>query len=108
MAVIGALSFILLVTAGARVLSSCASTPDGLKREQGLYLVTSNALTGISSIAPYVPPPIGTLIEGITAVGGALLAVWASHLHRSVRALETRPPPGTAQASSGAKPPATV
>ncbi len=106
MAFVGALSFILLVGAGVRGLSGCASTPQGVAREQQLYLVTSNAVSGLSALAPYTPPPVATLLEGVTAVGGALLAVWASHLHRSVRALETGSKNGSA--APGAGPPAST
>lgn len=105
MLVVGACAFILLVGAGARVLTGCASTPKGVAREQQLYLVSSNAVSGLSALAPYAPAPVGTLLEGITAVGGALLAVWASHLHRSVRALETGSGKGTATAAAGPETP---
>ena len=98
---IGVSSCILLVTAGVLVLSSCATTRKGLDREQQLYLVTSNAVSGITALTPFVPAPFGTLLEGATAVGGALLAVWASHLHRSVRALENGPPKRPATPTTG-------
>ena len=103
-AIIGACAFILLATAGLRVLTSCATTPAGIAREEQLYRVTTNAVGGIASIAPYTAPPVSTLLEGITAVGGALLAVWASHLHRSVRALESKPPNGASASTPGAGP----
>jgi hypothetical protein len=106
LAFVGVCAFILLVTAGALALSSCATTPKGLARETQLYLATSNAVSGLSALAPYTPPPIAGLIEGATAVGGALLAVWASHLHRSVRALENGSANGSAAKAAGPpKPP---
>ena len=107
-AIIGACAFILLVTAGLRVLTSCATTPAGIAREEQLYRVTTNAVGGIGSLAPYTAPPVSTLLEGVTAVGGALLAVWASHLHRSVRALENKPPNGSPPVGTPAPPPPKV
>ena len=101
LAIVGACSFILLATAGVLALSSCATTPKGVSREQQLYLVTSNAVSGLSALTPYVFAPFSTLLEGATAVGGALLAVWASHLHRSVRALENGSGKGPAPKAPG-------
>jgi hypothetical protein len=103
--VVGVLSCILLATAGALVLSGCGTTRQGVQREQGLYLVASNALNSVSAFAPYTPPPISPLLEGVTALGGALLAVWASHLHRSVRALENGSRNGQANGAPPTAPP---
>ena len=100
-------SYILLVTAGLLALVSCASTPSGLQRENELYLSTSNALYAVRSIAPVLPPPINGLLEGVLAVGGALMAVWASHLHRSLRDLQNGGPvlrPSTAEGGSPPRP----
>ena len=82
---IAASLFIAVVVCGSFACVSCAHTPAGLQREQALYLVTSNTLTGAQSIAPYVPAPGNTLIEGVLAAGGALLALWATHLQRSLK-----------------------
>ena len=73
-----------LAAAGLLCLCACASTEQGLAREQALYLVTSNTLTGLKTITPYVPPPANSIFESVLAIGGALLALWATHLHRSV------------------------
>jgi hypothetical protein len=35
-----------------------------------------------------LPGPAAPVAEGLLAVGGALLAVWSTHLHRSVKQLE--------------------
>ncbi len=103
--VLGACSFILLVTAGLLALSSCASTPKGVEREQAVYLALSNGVVAGHAIAPYVPAPANTILEGVLAVGGALLAVWASHLHRTVRDLQNGGPPGNGLGSKGEQTP---
>ena len=83
------------------MLSSCASTPKGVEREQRLYLATSNALVTLNAVAPAIPQPVGGLVEGCLAIGGALMAVWATHLHRSVRSLQNGAPNGTPTAAAG-------
>jgi hypothetical protein len=80
--------FGVLALAGVLALCSCASTPKGIAREERLYLTTSNALTTASYIAPMLPGPAAPVAEGLLAVGGALLALWSTHLHRSVKQLE--------------------
>ncbi len=89
--------FTALVTAGCLTLTSCAHTEAGLARETQLYLAASNNLNSLKQIVPYVPPPANGILEGVLAVGGALLALWATHLHRSVNDLRN----GGAQAKNG-------
>ena len=83
------------------MLSSCASTPKGLNREQQLYLSTSNAIVAVRELVPYAPPPLSGIAEGALALGGALMAVWASHLHRSLRDIQNGAKNGTASAPTG-------
>jgi hypothetical protein len=97
----GVLSCILLLTAGSLVLSSCATTQKGLDREEKIYLTTSNGLVTLKSAVPYVPPPYNGLLEGVLAIGGALMAVWASHLHRSMRDLQDGVKNGAAAPTAG-------
>jgi hypothetical protein len=88
--------FIALALVGLLSTVSCAHTEPGLQREATLYLATSNAATSLQQILPYVPPPTNSLLEGVLAVGGALLALWATHLHRSLTELrngKSGPPP---------------
>ena len=95
-----ACSFTLLVLAGSLALSSCASTPAGLAREEKAYNATSNTVAFLQPIAAASPAPFNTLLEGVLAAGGALLAFWASHLHRSVAELKNgngSPPAKTPQ-----------
>ena len=51
---------------------------------------TSNALTSLRDTVPYVPGPGNSILEGVLAVGGAFLALWATHLHRPLNARPER------------------
>ena len=104
LAYLAASLFIAAVVAGSLSLVSCATTEAGLQREQTLYLTTSNATHSLTQVLPYVPPPANSLLEGILAVGGALLALWATHLHRSlneVRNGKSSQPPGPSPPPAG-------
>ena len=79
-----ACSFTLLVGAGSLVLCSCATTERGLEREQSIHDAASNAVYYARPVAALAPQPFATALEGILAAGGALLALWATHIHRSV------------------------
>jgi hypothetical protein len=88
LAIAGGLWLLILASAGLLALCSCASTPKGVEREQALYLCASNGLVSAHEITPYLPAPANSVWEGFLAVAGAGLAVWASHLHRSVAELK--------------------
>lgn len=98
-----ALLFGVLAVAGVLALCSCGTTPKGIAREERLFISTSNALTTAQYIAPMLPGPAAPVAEGLLAIGGALLAMWSTHLHRSVKQLEnggsttgpTKPPDET-------------
>ena len=93
---------IVLVTAGLLALCSCAHTAKGLAREQAVYNVTTNAAGTLQIVAQNLPPPIGTIAEGALAVASGLLALWGTHLHRSVKELRN----GNGQPAQGPSPPA--
>ena len=93
--------FIVAVVAGSLFSTGCAHTEAGLQRESALYLVSSNAMQNLKAIIPYAPPPANGLLEGILACGGALLALWATHLHRSLNQLKNGQPPGPPTGSPG-------
>ena len=86
--------------------AGCAHTEAGLQRETQLYLVTSNAVDGLKTISPYVPPPLSSLLEGVLACGGALLALWATHLHRSLNEVRNGKPRGPPPQGPGTPTPA--
>jgi hypothetical protein len=102
LAYLAASLFIALALAGLLSVTSCANTEAGLQRETQLYLAASNATTSLHQVLPYVPPPASGILEGVLAVGGALLALWATHLHRSLTELRNgkpgQPPPASAPA----------
>ncbi len=93
---------IVLVTAGLLALCSCAHTAKGLAREQAAYNLTTNAAGTLQVVAQNLPPPFATVAEGVLAVAGGLLALWGTHIHRSVKELQN----GGAKASQGSPPPA--
>jgi len=96
--------FIALAVVGSLSTVSCAHTEPGLQREEQLYLATSNTAASLRQVVPYVPPPTSGMLEGVLAVGGALLALWATHLQRSLADLRNGksaqpPPPNPAAAA---------
>lgn len=76
--------FIAVALGLSLALSSCATNPNTPGHEPQLYLCLSNALVTGKAIAPVLPAPASTVLEGVLALGGALLALWATHIHRSV------------------------
>ncbi len=84
---LAASAFIAAVVVGSLCSLSCARTEAGLRREQVIYVGSSNALESVRQLVPYVPPPGNSLLEGVLAAGGALLALWATHLQRSLKDL---------------------
>jgi hypothetical protein len=107
----GMSAFIAAVLAGSLPLCGCAHTEKGLAREQSLYVLSTNALTGLKELTPYVPSPANSILQSLTAIGGALLALWATHLHRSVAELrnghpKAAPAPGHGSAQAPPNPPA--
>ena len=100
-------AFTAAVVAGSLSLTSCAHTEAGLQREQAVFLVASNAHQTLQQLVPYAPPPANSILEGVLAAGGALLALWATHLHRSLNDLRNGGPQATngqGPAPAGAKP----
>ena len=100
-------AFTAVVVAGSLSLTSCAHTEAGLQREQAVYLVTSNAHQTLQQLVPYAPPPTNSILEGVLAAGGAVLALWATHLHRSLNDLRNGGPQATngqGPVPAGAKP----
>jgi len=80
--VLGGLLFGSLALAGALVLASCATTPEGLQREKVLYEYSTNAYATFASVVHALPPPVGTIFEGVVVGAGLLLGAWLTHLER--------------------------
>ena len=99
-----ACAFIALAVVGSLLSASCAHSPAGLQRETAVYLATSNAVSSLNAAVPYVPPPANAFVQALLAAGAALLAVWATHLQRSLKELRNghsagSPPDGPAPVS---------
>ena len=91
-----ACAYIALALGGSLLLTACAHTEEGIQRERLVYQGASNTVETVRQALPYVPPPANGILEGVVAVGGALLALWATHLHRSLTELrngKSGPPP---------------
>jgi hypothetical protein len=84
---IGMCSSIVVVMAGSAALSSCATPPAGMQREESAILSLSNTVESMRKMAPVVPAPASGFVEPILAVVSAGLAAWSAHLHRRVNAL---------------------
>jgi hypothetical protein len=97
------LCFVVVAGAGLLALCSCAHTKEGLQREQRIYEGTSNAITVLQPVAQAAPAPINAILGSIFAGLSGLLAVWATHIQRSVKELQK--PNGNGAAA--APPPAT-
>jgi hypothetical protein len=98
-------SFTAAVVFGSLACGSCAHTPAGLEREQILFDASSNAMVAVRQATPYAPPPCNSVLEGVLAVGGALLALWATHLQRSLKEVRTTQLPPASANGTGATPP---
>ncbi len=74
--------------AGLLALNSCATSPDGIAREEATILGLSNSVAALRHSTPYLPQPAGGLVEALLAAATAGLAAWNAHLHNSVRTLK--------------------
>ncbi len=80
--------FLAVATAGLLGLCSCASTEKGLAREQAVYTVASNAVAVLQPVVQAAPSPFNAVLGTVFAGISGLLAVWATHIHRSVADLK--------------------
>ena len=83
----GACLFIVPAMAGLLALSSCATSREGLAREERLMLGMSNAVVAVRAATPFIPQPASGTIEALLAAATAGLAAWGTHLHRSIATL---------------------
>jgi hypothetical protein len=84
---LAALSFTAAVTAGLLALCSCAHTEKGLERERYLHDAASNTITTLQPLVQAAPAPVNTILGTVFAGLSGLLALWATHIHRSVTEL---------------------
>jgi hypothetical protein len=83
---------VALLTAFAAVwLSSCASSPSGLKREQGFHDAATNSVSFVrEGVVPFLPAPWSGVVEGVLAAAMAGLGLWTRSLHARSAALEAQ------------------
>jgi hypothetical protein len=94
---------LLAVMAITLALSGCATTEQGVAREEVLYRAGTNMVATVQGVVPYLPPPVGSVVEGLLALATAALAAWNTHLHTQVKTLRNGNGNG-AKASAGTVP----
>ncbi len=84
-------------------LTGCASTPQGLTREQAIYQTATNVVADINKVVPYLPVPVSSTAEIALAIAGAALAAWNTHQQVAISKLKngnakpaSPPPPAVA------------
>ena len=82
------LSFIVVATVGLLALCSCAHTEKGLQRENYLHDAASNAITTLQPVVQAAPAPVNAILGSVFAGLSGLLALWATHIQRSVKDLQ--------------------
>ncbi len=98
---------VLLLMAAALAVQSCATSPQGLAREQAIYSAATNTVGTLQTIVPYVPAPVQVPTELILAAVSAALGAWNLHQQKAIKALKngngngkptspTHPPPAPA------------
>ena len=97
---VAALFLFAVVTAGVLALCSCASTEKGLAREQAVYTISSNAVAVLQPVVQAAPSPFNAILGTLFAGLSGLLAVWATHIHRSVADLKKSNGNGSPAAAS--------
>jgi hypothetical protein len=101
-ALLAASLFIVVATVGSLALCSCASTEKGLAREEAIHNVASNTIAVLQPVVQAAPAPVNTILGTVFAGLSGLLAVWATHIHRSVTELRKSNGNGTAPAPPAA------
>ncbi len=84
---VAVMSCIVVASAGALGLSSCATTAKGLAREQAIHDYATNAIAVVQPVVQAAPAPTGQILGAVLAGVSGLLALWQTHLHRTVAAL---------------------
>jgi hypothetical protein len=99
LAVLAGLLCITAATVGSLALCSCAHTEKGLARETEIHNVASNTIAVLQPVVQAAPAPINTILGTVFAGLSGLLAVWATHIHRSVAELKKTNGNGTPAAA---------
>lgn len=73
----------------AVILTSCASTPAGLEREQAVYRAATNTVSVIDRyVVPVTPEPYRGAAELLIGLVGAGLAAWNLHQQKAIKRLQ--------------------
>ena len=83
--VVGAVLGVLCLVA---FTPGCASTAQGLAREQGVYSAATNVVATATTLVPYVPAPFQIPAEAILGAITAALAAWNLHQQQAIKALK--------------------
>jgi len=94
-----AMSILLGLMFLALLHMGCASTPAGFSREQGIYRASTNIVSGVQSLVPFMPAPVATPVEVLLGIASAALGAWNLHQQKSIKALKN---------GSGKSPPAPL
>jgi hypothetical protein len=85
--VLAVLSFTAAVMVGLLGLCSCAHSEKGLQREIYLHDAASNTIATLQPVVQAAPAPVNSILGTVFAGLSGLLALWATHIHRSVAEL---------------------
>ena len=83
-----AMSVLLAAMVLCTIHTGCASTQAGLSREQGIYRVSTNVVSGVQQIVPYLPAPVATPAEILLGAISAGLGAWNLHQQRALKKLK--------------------
>jgi hypothetical protein len=78
----------LIVFLSLPAMQGCATSPQGLAREQHLYQVGTNVVAGVQAVAPYLPAPVQFPTEIALAAVTAALSAWNIHQQKAISALK--------------------
>ncbi len=77
-----------LITVLALSLVSCASTREGIEREEAIYTVATNTVATVAPVITAAPPPVNYFGEAIVGLISAGLAAWNLSQQKRLKDLE--------------------
>lgn len=78
-----------LIAAVLLLLTGCASSPAGIRREQALFQAATNTVSVIDRyVVPVTPQPYRGAAELAVGLIGAGLAAWNLHQQKAIKALQ--------------------
>ena len=79
---------LLCVLLSTPFLYGCATTPQGVAREQQVYQTATNLVAGVQAVTPYLPAPVQFPTEIALAAVTAALSAWNIHQQKAIKALK--------------------